>query len=108
MFCNYCGKQIQDDARVCAYCGRLIGGQTYMPKKLMRSRTDRKIGGVAAGFADYFDADVTLVRLLFVFIILLTLPLGIIAYIVAWIIVPEAPPPSVPATNAISVTGQHS
>ncbi len=25
MFCNYCGKQIQDDAAVCAYCGRRIG-----------------------------------------------------------------------------------
>jgi len=108
MFCNYCGKQIQDDARVCAYCGRLIGATGYTPKKLMRSRTDRKLGGVAAGFADYFCADVTLVRLLFVFIVLLTLPLGIIAYIVAWIIVPEAPPPSVAATNAISVTGQQS
>ena len=59
MYCNYCGKVIQDDANVCAYCGKRIGS-IESRHRLMRSRTDRKIAGVCAGFAEYFDLDVTL------------------------------------------------
>ena len=90
MFCNYCGKSIQDDARVCAYCGRLVG-TFYTNRKLMRSRTDRKIGGVCGGFAEYMAVDVTLMRLIAVLVLLFTLPVGFVAYIVAWIVMPEAP-----------------
>lgn len=61
-------------------------------KKLMRSMDDRMIAGVAAGLADYFDTDPTLIRILFV---LLTLFgggfLGILAYFVLWIIMPLPP-----------------
>ena len=63
MYCNYCGKQIQDDANVCAYCGRRIG-YVASRQKLMRApkgSPDRKIAGVCAGFAEYFDLDVTIV-----------------------------------------------
>lgn len=90
MFCNYCGKNIQDDARVCAYCGRIVLG-VGAPKRLERSRTDRKIGGVAGGMARYWASDPTLIRLLWVFAVLLTCPLAIIAYIIAWIVIPEEP-----------------
>jgi len=58
------------------------------PKRLYRNTDDKKIAGVCSGIADYFDVDPTLVRLAWV----LTCPLwgfGIIAYILAWIIVPE-------------------
>lgn len=58
-------------------------------KQLMRSQ-DRMVAGVAGGLAEYFDIDPTLVRVLFV---LLTLfsggGLGIITYIVLWVIMPE-------------------
>ena len=63
---------------------------TREPKRLYRSRTDRKLGGVCAGIATYFDLDPTVVRLIAVATILLPGP-SIIAYIVAWIIVPEEP-----------------
>mgnify|MGYP001814888454 CR=1 FL=1 len=60
-------------------------------KQLMRSN-DRMVAGVAGGLAEYFDIDPTLVRILFV---LLTLfgggGLGILTYIVLWIIMPEPP-----------------
>jgi phage shock protein C len=55
-------------------------------KKLTRSTKNKMIGGVCAGFAEYFNLDVTLVRLLFVLIGLAGH--GIIFYIIAWIIIP--------------------
>ena len=89
MYCNHCGKVIQDDAYVCAYCGRHVGG--VVRRKLMRPRAGRKIAGVAMGFAEYCNADVTLVRIIWLFAAILTFPLGIVGYIIAWIVMPEEP-----------------
>ena len=100
MFCNYCGKAIQDDARVCAYCGRLVLGLSQ-PRRLERSRQDRKIGGVCGGMAKYWASDPTLVRLVWVFALLLTFPLAIVAYIIAWIVIPEEPEFCYPAHPAV-------
>jgi phage shock protein C len=61
-----------------------------MNKRLYRSRKDKMIGGVCAGIAHYFDIDPTIVRLLAV-VLLLAGGTAIIAYIIAWIIVPEEP-----------------
>ena len=58
-------------------------------KQLMRSE-DRMIAGVAGGLADYFNTDPTLIRILFVLLTLLGGGgLGILIYIVLWIIMPE-------------------
>jgi len=58
-------------------------------KKLMRSE-DSMIAGVAGGLANYFDTDPTLVRILFVLLTLLGGGgLGILVYIVLWIVMPE-------------------
>ncbi|OGU75561.1 MAG: hypothetical protein A2V93_01130 [Ignavibacteria bacterium RBG_16_34_14] len=61
-----------------------------MTKKLYRSSKDRMLGGVAAGLAEYFEIDPTLVRVLFVVTLFLG-GTGILAYIILWIIVPEEP-----------------
>ncbi len=90
MYCNYCGKVIQDDANICAYCGRRIGS-IESRHRLMRSRTDRKIAGVCAGFAEYFDLDVTLVRVVWLIAALLPPGVSLIAYVIAWIVMPEEP-----------------
>jgi phage shock protein C len=89
MYCNYCGKVIQDDANVCAYCGVRVGAVTAR-KRLVRPRADRKIAGVCAGFAEYFDVDVTLVRLVWLFVVLVG-GTGLLAYVIAWIVMPEEP-----------------
>ena len=59
MYCNACGKAIAEDGRFCSYCGNVVG-IAPTPKKLLRSRADKKIAGVCAGLAQYFDLDVTL------------------------------------------------
>lgn len=61
-----------------------------MAKKLYRSTTDKMIGGVAGGLAEYFDIDATLIRVLFVVIVFLGGG-GILAYIILWIVVPQRP-----------------
>ena len=60
-----------------------------MAKKLIRSEKNKMIGGVCAGFGEYFDIDFTLIRLVFVALALMTaiLPM-LIFYIVAWIVIP--------------------
>jgi phage shock protein C len=89
MYCNACGKVIAEDGRFCSHCGNVVGIPPA-PKKLMRSRFDRKVGGVCAGLAQYLDLDVSLVRILWFFVVLVSgiFP-GIVAYVLAWIIVPE-------------------
>ncbi|MGE5579350.1 MAG: PspC domain-containing protein [Bacillota bacterium] len=57
-------------------------------KKLYRSRRTKLLGGVAAGFAEYFNTDVTVMRLLFA-LVAITIPSSFLAYILAWIIIPE-------------------
>lgn len=62
-----------------------------MQKKLYRSKTEKVLSGVCGGVAEYFNIDVTLVRLIWVILTLPGLFPGIILYIVAAIINPEAP-----------------
>ena len=58
-------------------------------KKLMRDVDNKMIGGVASGFAAYFNVDITLVRIIFC-LLLLFYGFMIPAYIIMWIVIPEA------------------
>ena len=60
-------------------------------KRLYRSRTDRMIGGVAGGMANYFDVDPTIVRLGWVAALLLFHVITVVAYVAACLIVPTQP-----------------
>ena len=63
-----------------------------MAKKLYRSVNQKMLAGVCGGLAEYFDIDVSIVRLLIVGGALLTAVLPMFFfYIIAWIVVPEAP-----------------
>ncbi len=59
-----------------------------MKKRLYKIKSDKQIAGVAAGLAEYFEVDKTLIRILLAVGIFTPLPV-IIAYILCWIIMPD-------------------
>ena len=61
-----------------------------MKKKLTRSATDKKLGGVCGGIAEYLDVDTTVIRLAWV-LFALFLGGGILAYIIALLVMPTPP-----------------
>lgn len=62
-----------------------------MTRRLYRSRTDTILGGVASGLATYLNADPALVRIAWAILVPLTGGAAFLAYIVGWIVIPEAP-----------------
>jgi phage shock protein C len=58
-------------------------------KILVRSRNDRMVAGICAGVARYFGIDVTVVRVIVAVVCIITGGAGILAYLVAWVIIPE-------------------
>jgi phage shock protein C len=59
------------------------------PRKLYRSRTQRMLGGVCGGLAEYFNIDATVMRVLFLILAAFG-GSGIVLYLVMWIVVPDA------------------
>lgn len=57
-------------------------------RKLTRSMTDKMIAGVCGGIAQYLGVDATLIRLVFGILVLAGILPGVLAYIVAWIVMP--------------------
>lgn len=90
MYCQQCGKQSLAEANYCVGCGapatRLLG-----ESRLVRPRQSRMIAGVCAGFALHFGWNLRLMRVLLVVVSLLTSGAGILFYIAAWLLLPDAP-----------------
>ncbi len=59
-------------------------------KKFYLSQTDKKIAGVCGGLGEYFGIDSTLIRILFL-ILLLCIGGGLLAYLIIWIAAPSRP-----------------
>jgi phage shock protein PspC (stress-responsive transcriptional regulator) len=79
MNCQNCQKEIAEYSNFCYYCGaRQHSGPSAAPrlqKRLMRSSTDCKLGGVCGGIAEYLDVDSTIVRLIWVVLVIFPFPL---------------------------------
>lgn len=60
------------------------------PRRLTRSRTDKKIAGVCGGIAKYFGIDPVIPRVIAV-VLVLGGGAGILAYLVCWIVIPMEP-----------------
>ena len=107
MHCTSCGKSLAPGTRFCPGCGAPVAVDTGSaagppppppytapapPAQMLRPRQGRVIAGVCAAFALHFGWDVTLLRVLVAVITFLTgIVLGVVAYLVAWLIIPDAP-----------------
>ena len=60
-------------------------------KHLYRSKKNRVLAGVCGGIGEYFNVDPLIVRLLWVLATLLTVFVGVIIYLIAWLVIPESP-----------------
>ncbi len=93
MYCTGCGREMAERDSFCPACGKPIhtspaGSQPSAGKRLYRPSRDRKIAGVCAGFAEYLGIDVTVVRIVWL-IMLICYGVGLMAYIIAWIAMPK-------------------
>ena len=98
MYCCKCGVQLDDKAKFCPECGavtskgRSESPQAQRPVRLSRPVYDKKIAGVCAGFARYFDIDVTAVRVIWIVLAVWPIPFSaVLAYLIAWIVMPRDP-----------------
>lgn len=102
MFCTKCGIELREQDKFCFECGAVTGrGKPAVPRaeRLSRPVREGKVAGVCAGFARHFGLDVTLVRIVWLVLMVWPVPLfGLIAYIVAWIVMPKDAEP-VPNPN---------
>ena len=102
MYCPQCGKQYTEAVNYCSDCGAAISPPRLPHKHLTRSKANRKIAGVCAGFAKYLDLDPTVVRLVWL-LTALFIGWGFLAYLIAWIVMPDAPAPEEKAITAVPV-----
>ena len=106
MFCTNCGFELRENDRFCAQCAKPTGLSpvSEVRRQLALPPEGKKIAGVCAGFARYFGADVTLMRIVWLVASLAT-GVGFIAYLIAWLLMPkETMSAPVPATQMIHQT----
>jgi phage shock protein C len=108
MICLNCQREITDYSNYCNICGARQQQTVAGGKRLMRSSTNYKLAGVCGGIAEYLNVDPTLVRLVWALLSLIPGCVfgGILAYLLAWMIIPKAPlaVPDAPAAPPMSST----
>jgi phage shock protein PspC (stress-responsive transcriptional regulator) len=97
MTCHRCHSDIAADARFCPACAAAQArdtGTAWSTRRLVRIPSEQKIAGVCAGLADYLEVDVTLVRALWLALSIVPGAIvgGVVAYVLAWIVMPEGQP----------------
>ena len=93
MFCTNCGVTLEEADRFCSQCGKPAGvgaAPRTAERKLTLPAEGKKLLGVCAGFARYFDMDVTLMRIIWLAGSLAT-GVGFLAYLIAWLLMPKDP-----------------
>src|SRR5579875_1636769 len=92
MICPACGTGVPDEAKFCSGCGRSMVAERVSPLRtaLVRPREGRVIAGVCAGFAQAYRWDPVIVRIVLCLIALCGAGTPILAYLIAWIVMPNA------------------
>ena len=100
--CRQCAEEIRAEAVKCRYCGSFVDGDAFT-RTWYRSRRHKRMAGVCAGLAEEFGISVTVLRLAFLLGTLIGGGLGIVIYLVLWVVMPyrsheeewpAIPPPS--------------
>jgi len=94
MACIRCHHDLPADAVFCPACGArqsADSSSSWSTRRLVRIPSEQRIAGVCAGIADYLDVDVTLIRALWIVLSIVPGAVvgGIIAYVLAWIVMPR-------------------
>jgi len=87
------GSPVPGGAGAAGASGASGAKSTAVPHKLYRDPQNARIGGVCAGLAQYFDVDVTVIRVIML-VAIFAASAGFWAYIVLWIVVPKAITPA--------------
>ena len=84
---------LNDDRRKVWVCGPGLGpddgAPAAAPRRLHRIMEKKRIAGVCAGFAEYFETDITMMRVIWLAMLILPPSIGLIGYIIAWIAMPK-------------------
>lgn len=92
MFCQQCGKPLSAGTNFCANCGAPANPGSFpaSPVNTMyRPRVNRMIAGVCAALNVRYGWDLIATRIVAVLLGILLFPVGEIAYLVAWLLIPE-------------------
>ncbi len=95
MFCHQCGKPLSPGANFCSECGAPVNSKVFSThpfNTMFRPRSNRMIAGVCAAIHIRYGWDLTATRILAVLLGVLLFPVGEIAYVVAWLLIPEEAP----------------
>ena len=107
MVCSVCGVQAGTGARFCSGCGCAFAGHAagYVHGRLVRPRYGRVIAGVCVGFAARYGWDPIVVRLVLVLALFFGVGTPVLAYLIAWIVMPNAPFALPMRTGPVSAAG---
>ena len=95
-YCSACGVSLPGGARFCSACGKPVtmpgvasSVTSDWARLSVRPRAGRKLAGVCQGLANQYGWDVTLTRVIAVVLAIMVFPIGLIAYGLLWLMMPE-------------------
>ena len=89
--CPFCAEDIRPEARKCRHCGSFLEGGSPLTRTWHRTRAGKMIAGVCAGLGEEFGISVTIVRLAFLLGTLVGGGMGLVVYLVLWVVMPYRP-----------------